>query len=330
MPAPDPTDIGALLDAADLMVKMDDLPGALALAEQSFNLASLAKTPGQGPAVLHSVDGFSLLSRLSGLLASLGAYDEALETIQAIELRNRLQYYVSVTDRAVQRNDAVGVTRMTALAIAALKADMGGPNGAYGHLYDLTRRLAMAGYRADAQTACAELQTITPVPYEKLSPYKSIILRVDMGDVVGAVDAANALGAMTAKPSPMALMALTTMMFDNAEKPPTTEEVAKAMETAKKMMPAQVAGPRADSLIGIADELALMGNIPMALEIESSLEGETNENIVAKRDMALAVIAKAQIKAGDLHEALATSLKISAPMKRWEPLLQLASFHSDP
>ncbi|TWB56594.1 hypothetical protein [Nitrospirillum viridazoti] len=330
MPAPEPTDIGALMDAADLLVKMDDLPGALALAEQSFSLASLAKAPGQGPAILHTADRFSTLSHLSGLLASLGAYDEALETIQAIELRNRLQFYVSLTERAMRRNDDAGVTRLTANAIAALKADMDGPNGAYGHLYDLTRQLAKAGYKAETQTAYGELQAITPGPYQKLTPYKSIMLRVDMGDVMGAVDAANALGTMTAKPSPMALMALTTMMFDNAEKPPTTEEVAKAMETARKMMPAQVAGPRADSLIGIANELALLGNVPMALEIESSLEGETNENIVAKRDMTLVVIAKAQIKAGNLHDALTTSLRISAPARRWEPLLQLASFPPNP
>ncbi|MDE1150168.1 MAG: hypothetical protein PW843_26740 [Azospirillaceae bacterium] len=326
VPTPDPADIGELLDASDLLVKLDDHIGALALIKQAFSLASLAQSPGPGPAILRSADRFSLFSRLSGRMASLGEYDDALSVIQTIELENRLQFYVSITRSAIDRQDAPGVARMTAVAIDALKADMDGPDGALGHLYALTRELVMAGYQTEAKTALAELQAVPQTPTRRLDPYKTIVLQADMGDVAGAVAAANAQGPMTAPPSPMAALAVTTMMFDNAKTPPTQDEVAKALATAQKMMPAAVAGAHADTLVGIARDLALKGDTAQALEVESGLEGESNANIVAKRNSLLADIAKAQIKAADLHDALATSLRITDQRTRWQPLLSLAAF----
>jgi hypothetical protein len=96
-------------------------------------------------------------------LSEVGAYDEALATVQPLEELNRKQYYIGVIEAAARAHDRPAVDRLLPAAIAALKAPS--PDwGTLQSLHRMIRSLAVLGYRDAARATFAEFQALGEVP----------------------------------------------------------------------------------------------------------------------------------------------------------------------
>lgn len=321
-PSVRPDDVDAALGAVRRLRARGDEAGAVQLATQVSQLATkVTRDPTQPLGKWH--EHTALLGRLSGVLAELGAYDQAIATVQPIDPANRRQFYMNVVRAQVRRKDGAAITRMLPIVIVALKAGPAGTRIA-GLLYELTRILANAGYRDDAHMVYRELRALPPGTGALVS-WQEALLTADLGDLDGALLQADAAGPMTAPPSAVQVMVVTAMQFDNARKPPTQAEVAAAAQRAKAAFPAQVAGPRAIALSAIAVDMAAQGNIAGAQRAEAGLDAAPREAVIGPRDTALNAIASAQIQAGDLRGAFATAQQIAQATVRRGALLRLAA-----
>jgi hypothetical protein len=264
------------------------------------------------------------------LLIELGAYDEAIAAAKAVHTNDRSQYYVYAVNAAARNSDAASVARLLPLTFDALKTDLK-PDRAdqFRSLSDLTRTLAVAGYRDQALQAFAELQEL--MAKESANSWigqgvtsLAAVLRADKGDIAGAFEAADRTGAMVVKPNlPSVIMLAAITMDPTREKPATEAEILEAIRRAQELMPL-VAGPKAQVLSDIAAHMAAKGDIAVALRAAAILEQEQNGAVRAAHDAAMNAIANAQIKAGDLRGALATALRIRQSDARWTLLLKLA------
>jgi tetratricopeptide (TPR) repeat protein len=113
-------------------------------------------------------------------------------------------------------------------------------------------------------------------------------------------------------------------MFDPKNRVPAVQfaELRAAMGDLSGAL--QVAGTDANVLAHVAMEMAGRGDIAGAQKAEAELDAAPPEIVVGDRDGALAFIASAQVKAGDMQGALATVRRISEDLPRWNNLLKLA------
>jgi len=327
LPTADPSDTGNLLETAKRLIKLGDQAKATDVAIQ----AGRAALKVAGDATRNRRAYYEYIAQLGpiiGTLDELGAYDEAIATAQPIDANNRLQHYVFTLRAAMRRSDAAAVARLLPIAIEALKMDST-PNHMLQSkaLSDLTRALAVAGYRDEALKAFAELQTVAgkspSADQARQLATLAIVLQADSGDVQGALVAANETGSMTEKPNDSRISALAVMNMGGLGRRPTTAEMEEAFRQAAEALPL-VAGPKAEALSSIATHMAAKGNISAALQAAAVLDAEPSNAITGAHDTALNAIADAQAKAGDFRGSFATILRIRQSTVRGPLLLKLA------
>jgi tetratricopeptide (TPR) repeat protein len=326
-PPPDPTNAGDLLDSANRLKKQGDRLAAIRLALAASQLAVGVQ---RGPAepLYKWLDHTVLLGRIFGTLAELGAYDDAIATVQPIEIQNRQQYYDNIVRVEVQHKDSAAIARTLPLAIATIRLPT--PAGRSANLlYELTRTLAAGGYSDEAKVAYESLLellgTHPATPQDRVQPWQLAALKADLGDLAGAMSDADNAGPMVTKPSFMQAVMLTAMQFGGARTKPSEAEVQAALQRSIQALPPFVAGPKASALSMIAVEMAAQGKFDAALQVASKLDVEPREVLQSTRNVALAAIAKAQEKAGDLRGSFSTVLQIAQPLSRWDTLLKLAA-----
>ena len=265
--------------------------------------------------------------QIVSLLIELGAYDEAIAAAKAIDAKNQSQSYVYAVKAAARNADAASVARLLPVTFDALKTDPN-PDRAtqFRSLSDLTRTLAVAGYRDQALRAFAELQEL--MAKEPANSWTgqgvtslAAVLQADKGDIAGALQAADQAGAVVAKPDRLTILMLAAMSMGN--KRPTQAEVMEAIRQAETLMPL-AAGPKAQVLSDIAAHMAAKGDIAGALRAAAILEEEQSDAIKAVHDSAMSAIANAQIMAGDLRGAFATAQRIRESWVRRTLLVKLA------
>lgn len=328
LPAPDPSDAGNLLETAKRLIKLGDQAKATEVAIQSAHAAlkvaddATRKRGGY-------YEYIAQLGPIIGTLNELGAYDDAIAAAQPIDANNRLQHYVFTLRAAMKKSDAAEVVRLLPIAIEVFKMDST-PNHMIQlkALSDLTRALAVAGYRDEALKTFAEFQAVmgkTPsADQARQSTLLATVLQADAGDVQGALTAAYEAGPMTEKPNDARIAALAAMnMGGGPGRRPTAAEMEEALRHAAEALPL-VAGPKAEALSSIAVHMAAKGDVTAALQAAAVLETEPSSAITGAHDSALNAIADAQAKAGDLRGSLITVLRIRQSTVRWPLLLKLA------
>jgi hypothetical protein len=326
LPTADPADAANLFDTAKRLIKLDDPAKARELAIQAADAA--LKASGE---VTRKPGGYyefiAQLGPIIGTLISLGAYDEAFAAAQPIDANNRLQHYVNAVRAAARKSDGAEVARLLPIAIQAFRMDST-PNRMIQlkALSDLTKALAVAGYRDETLKTFAELQAVmgkTPSTDQKRQvTLLATVLRADAGDVEGALTVANEAGPMIEKPSDARIAALAVMNMGGGRRP-TTSEMEEALRQAAEALPL-VAGPRAEALLSIAIHMAAKGNIAAASQAAAVLEAEPSDAITGAHASALNAIADAQAKSGDLRGSFATVLRIRQSTVRGPLLLKLA------
>jgi hypothetical protein len=326
-PPPDTTNAGDLLDSANRLKKQGDRPAATRLALAASRLAVGVQRDSAAP-LFKWLDHTMLLGGIYATLAELGAYEDAIATVQPIEIQNRQQYYVNVVRAEVQNRDSAAIARTLPLAIAAIRQPT--PAGRTANLmYELTRTLAVGGYSDEAKVAYQSLLELLgnhpATPQDRVQPWQLAVIKADMGDLPGALFDADNAGPMVTKPSPMQAVMLTAMQFGGARTKPSEAEVQAALQRSIAALPAFVAGPKASALSMIAVEMAVQGKIDAALQVATGLDVEPREVLQSVRNAGLAAIARAQERAGDLRGSFSTALQITQPQLRWDPLLKLAA-----
>ncbi|MBV9152443.1 MAG: hypothetical protein JO204_11780 [Alphaproteobacteria bacterium] len=315
-------------EAARRLLRQGDRPAARegALRASELALADAGNHP-EWPSDRH-IQHQVHLGRISSLLAEVGAYDEAVATAQPIEAVSRRQYYIGVVESAARAHDKAAVDRLLPGAIAALKA----PSPDWGTLQSLhrtIRSLAVLGYRDAAREAFAEFQASREVPdaaghLHPPDPGMIAECQAVTGDLAGALATVETLGPLVEPPGPLTAAMATVMSFGGAQTPPSQAELAARLAEVKKLLPPLRAGGKAHVLSKITVDLAEMGDIDKAIDIEARLEAEPRDVLAQLRDRALAATSKAQQEAGELRISLATALRISERHDRFEQLLQLA------
>lgn len=159
----------------------------------------------------------------------------------------------------------------------------------------IARMLALGGFHGEAQRLVDDLHHLNDSPSlperERTAPWQFVRLRADLGDFSGAIEEASALG------------------------PIAVEREGAAGQGVRQL----VAGPKAQALIGIAEDMAEKGDIGAALQAEAKLEAESG-GVRWFCDAALAMIVTAQTRRGDRMGALSTMLRIT-PERWWMSLL---------
>jgi hypothetical protein len=302
-----------------------------ALRASEFALADLARHPEWPVARRMEQDG--LLGHISGVLSEVGAYDEALATVQPIEEVNRKQFYMYVVEAAARARDTAAVDRLLPVAIAALKAPL--PDwGSIQKLHRMIRSLALAGYGEAARSAFAELQTVhnALTGAGKLDPDPGMIAECAAltGDLASALTIVEKLGPLVEPPSPLMSVIATGMSFGGARAAPSETEMATRLTEVRKQLPPLVPGGKAHVLLKLAVDFAEMRDIETAIQLETALEAEPRDVLGQLRDSALAAISQAQQEAGDLRVSLRTALRITERSTRFERLLKLAAIPPQP
>ena len=306
----DPQDAEALIRAATRLLKQGDAGAAKSLALA----ASKIVRPGDLKA--------ARLYEIADVLAEAGAYDAARAALQPLDEEIQGGMYLRMLFSAA----TTGNTAKIAWALPrAGKPLNGGPE-----LFDVAKVLAKRGFYKEAETIFAKergsfgsLQN--PVYLRELA-----LIRAEMGDVAGALAAADNMGPLAGEPSNLQVGLVATMQFDAPRAaPPTNEEFADAWAKAKSALPPLVPGQKAIALGSIVEVLARQGNLQAAWQAESLLEAEPRDVLAGTRDWALLSIAKQQVETRDLRDALSTALKITGARTRWEPLLKLAAIPPD-
>jgi tetratricopeptide (TPR) repeat protein len=326
-PPPDPTNADDLLDSANRLRKQGDCPAATRLALAALQLVAGVQHDSAAP-LYKWLDHTALLGRIFGILAELGAYDDAIAAVQPIEIQNRQQYYLNIVRIEVQHKDSAAIARTLPLAIAAVRQPT--PAGRTANLmYELTKTLAAGGYPDEAKETYQSLLELLgshpATPQDRIQPWQLAALKADMGDLAGALSDADNAGPMVTKPSFMQAVMLTAMQFGGARTKPSKAEVQDALQRAIAALPPFVAGPKASALSMIAVEMAAQGKIDAALRVATGLDVEPREVLQSVRNTTFAAIARAQEKAGDLRGSLSTVLQITQPLSRWDTLLKLAA-----
>src|SRR5205085_11785371 len=115
------------------------------------------------------------------------------------------------------------------------------------------------------------------------------------------------LGPLVEPASQLATVMATVMSFGGASTPPSEAEIAARLAEIRKQQPALTAGGKAHVLANIAVDLAEMGDVESAIDIEARLEEEPRDLLDRLRDRALVAISKGQQDGGDSRSSLATA-----------------------
>jgi hypothetical protein len=328
LPAPNPKDPEELLLAAQEANARGDVSTARALATKASDIAVNTTS---FPAGLGWSDHIALLGRIFSVLLDAGAYDQAIATVQPIELVNRQQYYVSLLDAEARHKDTAAVTSSLPKALEAVQASTSGMDRSAYFLSRIVIALAGAGYK---EAAKAPFNTLRKTLDQPLSPNRpkqnaSTLAEVQaaMGDVPAALATADAAGPLVAErnEAQKRFIASMAMMMGGARPPPTDAAMAGQLRQLEGSVETAHPGPKADALMAIALRMATMGDVSSAIQAEAGLEGEPRNALKALRDAALVAISNAQLRADDPEAALATALRISQPTEQAKPLLKLAA-----
>ena len=300
-PAPDAGDPVALAEAARRRLDEGDRAEAHRLAAQAGQAA--AKMHDQHEQIMALTAAFSVLT-------GVGAYDEALEAVKPMNLASQRGFSLNVVHTAIAAHDAAAVRRMVPKAMALMAKPTPFPNVPRNQMADMALMLAQGGYRAEAETV---FKALTP-PNDDDDDYfgaRTAMAKAGLGDVDGAMKMAAESGE------------LVTKQDAPAAAPGLDVQGSKPADGGIVYRP----GPQAEALSAIAAEFANAGQIDAAKQAEAKLEvalpAPQGDALRDDRDSALAAIAKAQVKAGQPHEALATSLRIVSPGARFGALLAL-------
>lgn len=322
-PEPNEDDLAAARDFLKAG-KMEEARAAALRASQ----AALATANSPDLSKAQHFDELSQLSSIFGVLCQVGAYDQALATIQPVDSVNRRQYYFFAIEAAVRAHDDAAVYGLVPRAVAAFKV----PAVDWGTVQNLDRTLrslAVGGYRDAAHAVYAEFTTAYDglTASKRLPPNPGMIAEAQAltGDLPAALNTADTLGPVAGPPSKGVIGMAAIFSFAEAKTPPTPEEIKSRLAQVQAEMPAQVAGPKANTLSDIAADLAGMHEIDAAISVEAALEGEPRDVLTAPRDRALTAISEAQEEAGDDEASLATALRITARELRFRRLLKLAA-----
>jgi tetratricopeptide (TPR) repeat protein len=328
-PLPNPDDPADLLDAARRLNRLSDPDAALTMAKRASAIAIKVQPDPTGPQWKRS-EHETLLLGIAGLLAELGSYDDAVATVQPAQLINREQFYPLVLAVETRHKDRSAIDKSLPEAIEVIAS----PTFANGSiiLHSIVLFLIEAGYQDEARQAYVALQALLDDTANGAAPKpnRALILadlKAVMGDMPGALAAAEQAGPLTEPPNAMRAMLAAVMSFDGATKPPTKEELAARLEQMKRSMPGQVPGPKATALAAIVQVMAKMGDINAAVQAEAGLEQEPRDVLRSTRDSALVVISAAQLRAGDPNGAFATALRVDEPASRLGPLRELTALH---
>ncbi len=324
----------ALALAPSRIGNVDDLLRRSRLLAQSGNVAEAAEAMLDASKIISQDRGTPIekiektvaLGRLIGLLADHGAYDAAISAAQAIPAINRNQYDLAVLRAAVDHKDAENVRRLPPLIIKAFDEQVAGGLPRQMELENLVLMLANGGYRDEARAIFNQLsapsQGTISSPARWVQPSMLAELRAAIGELSGALQAANGAGPMVTAPNARQILMLTAMQLAGHSHP-TRDQVFAAVQRAKAALPSQVAGPKAWAFSAVASELAMTGDVANALEFEAKIEVEPRAVLSPARDAALSRIADAQMRTRDLRGAFVTAMRMSQG-PRWMKLLNLA------
>jgi tetratricopeptide (TPR) repeat protein len=315
LPTPDPADTEDLLGTAERLVKLGDRETARKMALHASVLPGPVSKAG-------SAADMPRLIRIFDILTELGAYDEAIAAVQPMDIQNRQQFYLGAVEAEIQKANIAAISKTLPIAIEIFKSQLSTDRQASNSLFELTKNLALAGYQDEALKILGALEESADSPYPIL-PWQAAELKADMGDLEGALAAADAAGPMTAKPSADQVAMLALLYAYAAKTPPTSPVPPDAIHQAETTL-GTVSGPRANALGAIASDMAAKGDIQAAFRAEAGLDADQSSVIAAVRDNAVASIERAQEKSGDLRGAFTTALRIRQPFVRTLTLLSLA------
>ena len=316
--APVRSDGADLVDEAQRLMQAGQRRKArvYALRANSVLQASAAQSDRFDPAQDAAVAG-----RLTDLLADLGEYNDALALIRLQAPGDQEPDLLRLVLHLIDAKDRRGVAEVAPLAAQSFASSPASALEGASDLAEMVRRLAIAGFRPaarDADRALDQRRVLLPV-------WQRLRLQADLGDVDGAVAAANRLGSITQSISPMAgVLAAAMSPLDDAGRAhagPAKGSVLAAPVQPRE--PAQISGPRAQALAAIATDLAQAGHIDEALRTAGPLDSVPAEAVADSRDYALAAIAAAQAKAGHTTAARATIQRIYQPAVRAESMRTL-------
>ena len=169
------------------------------------------------------------LAGISEVLAELGAYDDAIATLQPIEMQYRSHAYISIIKAEIRNKDAAAISGTLPAAIAAIKLSIP-PGSTTQLLYDLTKALAVGGFRDQANNVYQSLLEWSlgqsDKPAGRLLPQQLAVLKADMGDLAGALATADDAGALVTKPGLADLFTATVMEFGLGARKPTEAEAS--------------------------------------------------------------------------------------------------------
>ena len=334
-PAPDPSDAEQLLAAAQRLQKQRDFPAARLMAIQASEVAlKVSRDPAQP--VWKWLDHTALLGRIFSVLTAAGAYDEALATVQPIEMINRQQFYLAAIDAEAQHKDAAAIRKTLPASIEAVTASEPGANAAQNYLCRMTVSLARAGFRNAAEVPFKAMTATAsgwafPTPDPALARFAQA--QAAMGDIAGALATAEHAGPLVASrtvPEKQFLASLAMVMSADSKTSLMSRQAATREQQLAASVPTVHPGPKASVLAAITTKLATEGNGAAALQAESGLESDPRDVLQGLRDDALAAIANAQLEAGDPVEAFNTAMRIDQKLVRWGPLLRLAALPPTP
>lgn len=152
LPDADPASPASLNEAAKRWEKLGDHAAATNNAIAASHVA-LASMPDKVNNKAGWYDRLAYLSQISGTLNALGAYDDAIATIQPNEFINREQYYLGPIDAAVAKGDRAAVSKWVPIAIQVFASETPPTVREANFFFQLTRKLALAGDLGEAQEA---------------------------------------------------------------------------------------------------------------------------------------------------------------------------------
>ena len=317
-PIPDPHDPQDLTDAALRILREGRARAARNYALQANALlAASAQQPG-GPALVQNA---VLAGQLTAVLADVGEYQAAMGLVRLQSPGDQEQDFLRLMLHVIDARERRGIAEVLPVVSTLFAAGPASALEGANDLAEVVRRLAIAGFRAQAiaaNRALDERRTLLPV-------WQALSIQADLGDVDGAIAAADRLGPLT-RPAPLLAGAFAAGMDlrDSAASGLAPERARELASRARADRPAQTSGLRAEALAAIATDLADAGRLDDALKAVAPLETVAPDVVAGSRDYALAAIAQAQAKAGRAPAARLTIGRIYQPTVRAEATRRLA------
>lgn len=311
-PPPDPNDAEDLAQSAQRLVKAGRTHKARTYALQAYGLLQASAAQSGRPDPLQDA---ALAGQLTAVLADVGEYESAMALVRVQAPGDQEPDFLALALHVIDARDRKGVAQVLPVVVPLFATSPASALEGAGDLAEVVRHLAISGFKteaAEANRALDERRNLLPV-------WQRLRLQADLGDVDGAIAAANRLGPLTQPVSPMAgVFAAAMALGDSGAHNVSREKVMALARKVQEGQPTQTSAPRAEALAAIATDLADAGRIQDALRAEAPLDTVPPETVANSRDYALAAIAAAQIKAGKTAAARQTIARIYQPAVRSE------------